>query len=419
MLATPELIREAGQFSRLEKLLPRWRRVPLYQNTLAQPENAVSAPGALTDFFRLPLITKREMRKDFPQNFLPQGQSLESLLAQNRVELEYTSGTSEERLPVLFGRGWWDEQEERVLRLNGLVARVLDEHPGARRAALVPPVCNGLTCFAHLHSRAERTVGSTLYVNRSRIPFLLGEADLAQMAAEISEWSPQFLDLDPVHGAWFALYCERHGIRFPSLKFMLCSYEFVSVVHRRILQRAFKVPVFNLYGSTETGHLLMENESGEMKPSLETAFLENVEPDNRGVGHLVVTTLTNAYMPLVRYRIGDLVERQEQPYGTSYRVHGRSHDVLCRRDGRRVTTLEADQCFDGISGIAHYLLRQTADGDCRLQYVPDGSGPEAEDLRSVTARLVNLLQPSNRIVAESVNLLPPAVSGKFRLTGRT
>jgi phenylacetate-CoA ligase len=418
MLATPELIREATQFSRLEKLLPRWRRVPLYRNALAQPKMDPSAPGALADFFRLPLITKREMRADFPRNFLPPDQTLESLLDQNRIELEHTSGTSEERLPVLFGRGWWNEQEERVLRLNRLVARVLEEHPGARRATIVPPVCNGLTCFAHRHSRSERTVGATLYVNRSRIPFLLSDADLAEMAAEISAWSPQFLDLDPVQGAWFALYCERQGIRFSSLKFTLCSYEFVSVVHRRILQRVFGVPVFNLYGSTETGHLLMENERGEMKPNPETAFLENLDPDERGVGHLVVTTLTNDYMPLVRYRIGDLVERQEQPYGTNYFVHGRSQDALCRADGRRVTTFEADQCFAGIGGIAHYSLRQTDAGDGRLQFVPDGDGPGAEDLRGALARLENLLQAPNRIGAEAVKLLPPTLSGKFRLTCR-
>jgi phenylacetate-CoA ligase len=385
---------------------------------LAQAEKAPSASDAWADFFRLPLITKREMRKDFPQNFLRPGQSLETLLDQNRVELEHTSGTSEERLPVLFGRGWWNEQEERMLRLNRLVARVLDGHPRARRATIAPPVCNGIACFSHRHSRSERTVDTTLFVNRSRIPFLLNDDELARMAAEISEWAPQFLDLDPVHGAWFALYCERQGIRFPSLKFILCSYEFVSVVHRRILQRVFGVPVFNLYGSTETGHLLMENESGEMKPNLETAFLENIEPDERGVGHLVVTTLTNDYMPLVRYRIGDLVKRQEWPYGTNYLVHGRSHDVLNRRDGRQVTTLEVDQCFTGAGGIAHYLLRQMAGGDCRLQFVPNGDGPGGEALESTITQLEDLLQPSKRISAEAVKLLPPTHSGKFRLTGR-
>ena len=171
----------------------------------------------------------------FPQNFLPAGQALETLLENKLVELEHTSGTSEERLPVVFGRDWWNAQEERALRLNAFVAGVLDEHPAARRATLVPPACNGLTCPTVWMSREQRTVGNTLFVNLARIPFLLDDRELARMAGEISEWSPQFLDLDPVHGARLALYCEQRGLRFPSLRFVLCSYEFVSVVHRRIL----------------------------------------------------------------------------------------------------------------------------------------------------------------------------------------
>ena len=69
MLATPELIREAAQFGRVEKLLPRWREFPIYQRT--PPEN---------DFFRLPLIGKRELRENFPDNFLRAGQRLDALL---------------------------------------------------------------------------------------------------------------------------------------------------------------------------------------------------------------------------------------------------------------------------------------------------------------------------------------------------
>jgi phenylacetate-CoA ligase len=407
MLATPELIREAAQFSRLEKLLPRWREVPLYQGA---PEQF--------DFFNRPLINKRELRKNFPQNFLRAGQSLETLQAEKAVEVEHTSGTSEERVAVLFGRGWWNEQEGRVLRLNRFVAGVLDEFSHARRATITPPVCNGLTCLSNWQSQSARTLDTTLFVNMARIPFLLNDAELARMAAEISEWSPQFLDLDPVHGAWFALFCERRGVRFPSVRFILCSYEFVSVVHRKILQRVFGVPVFDLYGSTETGHLLMENERGEMKPSYENVFYEITEPDARGVGNLVVTTLTNDFMPLVRYRIGDLAQRCERPYGTNYFVHGRSRDILRRRDSRLVTTFDVDQCFAGVAGIAHYQLRQMISGDCRLQFIADGNGPSAEELNWVTALIENLLQLPNRIRTEVVKMLPPQPSGKFRLTQR-
>ena len=405
MLATPELICEAAQWSRVEELLPRWCEVPLYR------------PACGINFFRRPLIGKRELRENFPHNFLRPGQNLDALLDAKAVELEHTSGSSEERTAVLFGRGWWNEQEARVLRLNRFVAGILDGHPQARRVTLVPPVCNGLVCFSNFASKSDRTVGNTLFVNQSRIPFLQPEAELARMAEEILQWSPLFLDLDPVHGAWFARYCGRQNLRFPSVKFILCSYEFVSIVHRRILERVFKVPVLNLYGSTETGHLLMENERGEMKPSLENVFYEVAYPDDRGIGDLVVTTLTNEIMPLVRYRIGDLAERREQPYATDYLVHGRARDALLRGDGRRVTTLEVDRCFAGANGVLHYQLLQEKE-QCHLQFIPDCEAPSAETFARVTDEIEHLLQLKHRINVSAVDKLPPLTSGKFRLTGQ-
>jgi phenylacetate-CoA ligase len=413
MLATPEIIRETSQLAQLEELLPRWREVPLYRDSLGRCRRQ-----NLECFKRLPLIAKPEMRNDFPQNFLPAGESLENLLEKNLIELEHTSGTSSERLPVIFGRGWWNAQEERALRLNTFVAKILDEFPDARRATITSPACNGLTCPTVWMSREQRTFGNSLFVNLARIPFLISEADLLHMAAEISDWSPQFLDVDPVHGTRFALYCEQHGIKFTSLKFILCSYEFVSVVHRKILARVFGVPIFNLYGSTETGHLLMENEVGEMKPSYDTAFLEIADKGTRGIGDLVVTTLTNDYMPLLRYRIGDLVEKHIQPYGNHFTIHGRARDALSTGDGHRVTTWEVDQCFAGANGIAHYELRQSENGDCVLRFVPDVIAPTSEELRRVTLQLESLLNSSAEIKTEAMPVLVPAASGKFRLTCR-
>jgi len=415
MLATPELIREAGQLAQIETLLPRWRAVPLYQDAFIR---AGCRRENFECFQRLPLISKPEMRRDFPRNFLGDGPTLQSLLDRNLVELEHTSGTSSERLPVIFGRGWWNAQEERALRLNRLVANVLDEFPDARRATLTSPSCNGLTCPTVWMSREQRTIGNALFVNLARIPFLLADAELAHMAKEVTDWSPQFLDVDPVHGARFALYCEQQRIKFPSLKFILCSYEFVSVVHRRILERVFGVPVFNLYGSTETGHLLMQNERGEMKPSHDTAFLEIVDADAAGIGDLVVTTLTNDYMPLLRYRIGDRAERHFQPYGSHYTVHGRARDALLTGDGRPVTTWQVDQCFTGAEGFAHYELRQNGDGNCELRFIADVYPPAEKTVSEVTSRLEALLHTPGKISATRLPTLVPAASGKFRLTCR-
>jgi phenylacetate-CoA ligase len=405
MLANPELIREAAQINRLEAALPRWRERGLYRTTLA------GAPARLESF---PIITKQDVRRAFPNQLLPTDQTLDDLLARELIELEHTSGTSEDRLPVVFGRTWWNEQEERALRLNPVVAAILDEHPAIRRVTITTPACNGLTCPTVWASPAQRTFGNSLFVNLARIPFVLADAELRRMAEETAAWSPQFLDLDPVHGVWFALFCERHGLRFPSLRFIVCSYEFVSVVHRRILQRVFGVPVFNLYGSTETGHLLMETGSGAMKASHDTAVLEVVETDAAGVGTLLVTTLSNDFMPLLRYRIGDLVQRNEHPYATDYLVHGRSRDALTAADGRRVTTWQVDQCLADADGIAHYQLRPTGGGEFRLRYLADSGGPGETSLQQIVAGLSELLK--SRVTTESVSTLIPEASGKFRLT---
>lgn len=409
MLATPELIAEAGLSQRLAAVLPRYlATIPLYRADWAK-----LGPGA--DPLKLPLITKEHIRKEFPANFLRDPAELDRMLETGQVEIEHTSGTSEARTTLLLPAGWWAEQEARALRLNPLSAALLDNTPTARRVTINSPVCSGEICYTGVPSPQERTLGNTLFLSLSRQPFLWSEADLARMAEEALDWQPQFLDVDPVYGVVFARYCERMGLRLPNLRFVLCSYEHLSVVHRRIFQRVFGVPVFDLYGSTETGHLLMEAEDGTKRPSTETALLEVLEPDAQGIGDLVVTTLTNELMPLVRYRIGDLVERLELPYRTRYHVHGRTADAFSTARGRRITTRQVDQCFEGVAGFAHYQLIEQREKPWVLRFVPDGPGPEPKALAELNERLTALLELTGNLELRPTDLLLPESSGKFRL----
>lgn len=414
MLATPELIREAAQSQRLAAVLPRYlAQAPLYAESIKAglSELPIWTPA---DLARLPFITKQDIRRDFPANFLP-GAELESLLESETIELEHTSGTSEERTALLLPRQWWAQQELRALELNPLVADILAKNPDARRATFSSPVCSGDICYTGVPSREERIIGQTLFLSLSRLPFLWSASELKRMAEEVIAWQPRFLDVDPVYGVAFARYCEREGLRLPSLAFIVCSYEFLSVTHRQILERVFGVPVFDLYGSTETGHLLMQDHLGQMRPSLETAVLEVVQVDAQGIGELVVTTLTNEFMPLIRYRIGDLVLRREQSLGTRYVIHGRAADAFRSSGGTCVTIWQVDQCFVGIRGVAHYQLVERPSRRFVLRFVPDRAGPGTDELSELQLRLSRLLEPSEPIALESTDLLMPERSGKFRL----
>jgi phenylacetate-CoA ligase len=378
--------------------------VPFYATSVWQAVLALPSPH-LTD---LPRITKSQLREHSPEGFLPNGLDLKTLLGRGLIEEESTSGTSGASVRVVFGKTWWAEQEHRALVRNPFLAELFGTSPSLRRAVLTTPGCSGVSCYNRWLNLDQRTLGDTLYVNQSRIPFTLGEEKLAGMAKEVTDWAPTFLDVDPVHGAWFALHCERHGLRFPSLRFILTSYEYTSVVHRAIMERVFGVPVINLYGSSETGHLLVEHGS-TMLVSPETAILESTSAE--GLGELLVTTLTNPYLPLLRYEIGDLVERSLD----GFRVHGRKRDTLRSADGRTLTTRMIDQAFVGVGGIGHYQLRQKADGSAHLFLLPETEG---DTLTSAQAKLTDELGRllGATITAESVSLIAPEDSGKFRLT---
>lgn len=415
MLATPELIEESAQSEKLAEILPRCRNtVPLYAGAASRSsaEGFQSSLECLKDF---PLITKQHIRRDFPRNFLGPTADLEALAEDESIELEHTAGTSEERTPLLLPKGWWIEQEREALELNGTVAQLLAQEPQARRVTISSPVCNSEVCYTGVPSCETRTVDNTLFLSLSRFPFLWSRADLARMAEEALAWEPRFLDVDPVYGVVFARYCEGQGVRLPSLRFILCSYEFVSRAHRRILERAFGVPVFDLYGSTETGHLLMEDETGQMRPSLQTALLEVIDVKESGIGELVVTTLTNRLMPLIRYRIGDLVEKRELACGTRYVVHGRAAEAFRRPSGRRVTVRQVDECLAEIPGIAHYQLHERRNQPWRLRYVPDAEGPGPEKLAELECRLRQQLELDQSLKLEPAELLLAEQSGKFRL----
>jgi phenylacetate-coenzyme A ligase PaaK-like adenylate-forming protein len=168
--------------------------------------------------------------------------------------------------------------------------------------------------------------------------------------------------------------------------------------------------VIDLYGSSETGHLLVDVD-GVMRPSPETALLETTA--SAGVSELLVTTLTNPYLPLVRYEIGDFVER----VADGYLVHGRKRDALRDADGRTVTTRQVEASFAEVAGIAHYQLRQKPDGSAHLSLLPEHPGDELVSAQAMLIDRLSLLLGAP-VTSCTVALLTPEDSGKFRLTVR-
>jgi hypothetical protein len=123
-------------------------------------------------------------------------------------------------------------------------------------------------------------------------------------------------------------------------------------------------------------------------------------------------------MPLLNYRIGDLVERRADPTvacGVTYVLHGRAPDALKAADGRRITTRDVDQCFVGAEGLQHYRLQETTPGKFLLSYIPEAPDRDPRDaVRGAVEELEQLLRSS--VDTKRVPFLLPEGSGKFVLS---
>jgi len=104
----------------------------------------------------------------------------------------------------------------------------------------------------------------------------------------------------------FANFVEENHLDGKALgiDLAICTGEVLFDYQRQKISDVFACRVVNEYGSTENGIIGMECEFGRMH-ILPTIHLEIVNPDESGIGEVLVTELNSRSIPFVRYKIGD------------------------------------------------------------------------------------------------------------------
>ena len=197
--------------------------------------------------------------------------------------------------------------------------------------------------------------------------------------------------------------------------------------YRATMESVFDAPVFERYAAVETGLIASHCEKGALHVQAENLIVEIV--DTRGnptppgeLGSVLVTTLRNPSMPLLRYRIGDLaVAGPDEPCACGRglpviaSVAGRSSDQLQRHDGHPV---DAHEIFALMMRAApdavDFQIRQRQDLSVETDIVPAGDMPNSEEARRVEQELDELLGVNGATRVAHVETIALAASGKLR-----
>jgi phenylacetate-CoA ligase len=124
-------------------------------------------------------------------------------------------------------------------------------------------------------------------------------------------FKPRFIKAFPAAFYGFAEYLEENDLPVPGLEAIMSTAEILYDYQRAKFERLFDCPVYNMYGSRETGNNACECSCHEgLHLSLESAVVEFVDENLRKVeygqeGQMLITDLTNYGMPFIRYQIDD------------------------------------------------------------------------------------------------------------------
>lgn len=115
----------------------------------------------------------------------------------------------------------------------------------------------------------------------------------------IIEFSPEWILGAPSLVLELINFLQSEGIALPALKYIELNGETVQANTQKYIQNYFNVATSNLYGSIEFNGIALSCPKGKLHVLDENVWVESHN------GELLVTSLSNKLMPLIRYRIGD------------------------------------------------------------------------------------------------------------------
>ena len=373
----------------------------------------------------LPVLTKRDLRTNVPNGFIHEKYKCKDGFASGEIEMESTSGTAEDRVPVVWCQKWWDKSEQAAARLNNTLSAIFKTTH--REAVLTTPLCSGNICHVGEATMEERTIGNLLFLNQTLDPTTWDNRNVRRITEELKIFQPDIIEADPAYLAILSRASLMAGYPLYQPKCIVLTYEFPSHLHYRQIHRAFPgIPVMSSYGSTETGHVFTQCEAGSFHQNIATCHVDiqgfREEFGNPGVGRILVSTVGNPWFVLLRYDVGDLAAVNtvaKCPCGRSEglridSIEGRFRDITFDTKGRIVTLKHLDDALEPVEALLTYKVVQMAPQHYTTYYEAE---PATEgNLVNVLREILHTVYGKNAVIEISHNsALTPEQSGKFRL----
>lgn len=356
------------------------------------------------DFIQIPITTRNNLRANFKSI-----KSFDSSI-KNSYKIS-TSGTTDKPLLLLHDRRFYMAPLQwRLLNWWGL-----------------KPYMNKAFIYRYPRSFFKKIANSLLWWPTSRI-FLAGTemnpATMKSFAIKLNRVKPNLLQgyVDVVYE--FALFLMDNDITIYPPKAVWVTAGPLFDYQRNVMEKVFKAPVYNQYGSTE---VMMISAECKMQKGLhvmtDTVHVEILDENNNPVekgewGKIVLTDLTNYAFPIIRYEIGDY--GRMLPFECSCGVNLPLMDRVMVRKAFKITSSLGNELdieylstvFDEYPAAVRFFQFEQQDNNVVfLYYKPEG----AKNIDSIIAQVVSNIKS---VVSDEFVIIPKKITQVQKVNGK-
>jgi phenylacetate-CoA ligase len=410
--------RHPERFALLDRLLENaaLSTVRLHEKQRDELAAIVAYAAANTDFYAerfgdkraltdLPILTKSDVR-DHRDRMLARDAD------RSRTQLGYTGGSTGQ--PLAF---WWDSAKHELMRAGMMRSymasgwrpgdRILNfwgARQDIRKAGFAKRWGEWVT--------SEKTLDAREY----------DAATLRAWAEFIRAWRPVLLQGYASILAALARHVIAERIAMSStLVGVYSTAEMLDDAQRQTMEQAFGCRVFNQYGSREIPNIACECRNGNMHVFTDMVYLESLPAGDGDADQrcLIVTSLTNRLMPMIRYEIGDSGRLKDGECGCGWPFPlmeigvCRKNDLIRTATGRHIHPSFFNGLLYGFTQVRQYQFVQTAPDRIILNLVTAAPLPP-ERIADMQARIHKEADAAMTLQVRYVDEISPTASGKRR-----
>lgn len=393
----------ALQEAKLRRLIGHaYEHVPFYRRMFAERGLTPNDIQTIEDLRKLPVIDKSDLKAQRPGDLLSDRYPSAAELI--RISTSGSSGT-----PFDF---FIDERCDRLRKAQYL-------RPYLSNGLRLTDSCVHFTAFPGKRPTWFQRLG---FLTENRIA--CDAPHEAQLEA-LNAVRPEVIVGYPSALASLAALILDQGIDVPTPRVLFSDSELLTPHWRSLIERGFRAPLIDVFGSFETDNIAYECERHRgYHVAIDCVVLELVTEQGRPVllgeeGEMVCTVLDNLAMPFIRYNLHDVAAYSTSPCECGRTlpllkiIAGRSDDMVRLPDGSTQSPQMFLQPFKGFEkAVKEHQIIQEAVNRFRIIVVPAAAYDETagERLRSfVTSRY-----PSAQVILTVVDRIPREPSGKRR-----